>query len=434
MTANPEQVTARQAEWRYLVLSGLQWLPVGLVIPVMVLLLRARGLELPDIGALFALYSAVVIVLELPTGGVADVLGRRGTLIASRLLAVAALLGMAVARDPAGFGLAVAASAASRALQSGPLEAWYVDAVRAADPEAEVRRGIARAWAAEAGGLGIGAVTGGLLPGLVGGLPTGGVIVALSIPFLVAATVTVAGLVAVLGLMRKPMRTGARTTLGQIIRDVPRTVAAGLLLGGRDRTLRLVLAATVSFGFVLAALEVLSPVQFAALLGGEERASAAYGVLVTMAFFASAGGSALAPRTAGTLRSGQRAAALFTVLVAVALGGLAVGPTFLLVASLYVACYLFAGVAGPLRNEIVHHRVEAAQRATVLSAVSVSLHLGALVGALLVPTLATAGFVFGWLSAAVVAMAGAALLALLRPSFVDSQAGPDRRDPRRPLA
>ena len=84
-------LTARQAEWRYVVLSGLQWLPVGLVIPVLVLLLRARGIELPVIGALFAVYTIVVIVLELPTGSLADVLGRRRTLVLSRILYIASL-------------------------------------------------------------------------------------------------------------------------------------------------------------------------------------------------------------------------------------------------------------------------------------------------------------------------------------------------------
>ena len=85
MTSQHRHVlTARQAERRYIALSGLQWLPIGLVAPVLVLLLRARGLELPVIGALFAVYTVVVILLELPTGSFADVLGRRRTLVIQR--------------------------------------------------------------------------------------------------------------------------------------------------------------------------------------------------------------------------------------------------------------------------------------------------------------------------------------------------------------
>ena len=111
-------LNARQAEWRYVVLSALQWLPIGLVAPILVLQLRARGIDLPVIGALFAVYTLVVIVLELPTGSLADVLGRRRTLVLSRILNIASLLGMAVATDVVQFGVVMALGGIARALQS----------------------------------------------------------------------------------------------------------------------------------------------------------------------------------------------------------------------------------------------------------------------------------------------------------------------------
>ena len=191
-------LNARQAEWRYIVLSGLQWLPIGLVAPILVLQLRARGIELPVIGALFAVYTLVVIVLELPTGSFADVLGRRRTLVLSRILNIASLLGMAVATDVVQFGVVMALGGIARALQSGPLEAWYVDSVRAADPEADVRRGISRGWSAEAAALATGAVVGGLLPSLADGLPADGLLIPLSVPYLAAAALQSLGLIAVL--------------------------------------------------------------------------------------------------------------------------------------------------------------------------------------------------------------------------------------------
>lgn len=413
-----------QAEHRYLLLSGLQWLPVGLVIPVMVLLMRARGLELPVIGVLFALYSAVVIVLELPTGGLADAMGRRGTLILSRLLFVAGLVAFAVAADPLAFALAIIVSATARALQSGPLEAWYVDSVRATEPEADVRRGISRGWAVEASAVAIGAVSGGLLPTLLAGLSLDGMIVPFSVPFLAAAVLTSISLAAVAALMLEPVRRTVRPSAGELLRDVPATVAAGLLLAGRDRTIRLVLGAATTFGFILAALEVLSPVHFAALLGGEERASGAYGVLVTLAFVANAGGSAVAPRAAALVRSGPRAAALFSALITLALVGMAIGNYFAIVALLYVAVYLFAGVAGPLKSETLHRRVEAEQRATLLSVASLTQQLGGLVGALIVPALAAASFGTGWLVAAAVGLVGGGVLALVPATVARVSARP----------
>jgi MFS family permease len=409
---NAAILTPSQAEWRYVVLSGLQWLPIGLVVPVLVLLLRARGIELPVIGALFAVYTVVVIVLELPTGSFADVLGRRRTLFLSRILSVVSLAGMAVATDVIQFGAVMALAGIARALQSGPLEAWYVDSVRAADPEADVRRGISRAWALEAAALATGAVVGGLLPSLATGLPAGGLLIPLSIPWLAAAALQGLGLIAVLLLMVEPPN-GAHAPVSRILRDVPSTVANGLRLVGGDRTIRLVLGATAAFGFALSSLETVAPVQFATLLGGEERASGAYGILVTLAFFGTSLGSAGAPRAAAHIGSGPRTAALVTALMAAALAGMATGASFLLVAALYVAFYLFAGLAGPLNNETLHQRVEADQRATLLSVLSLAQMSGGLVSNLLVPTIAAVSFGLGWAVAAGIVLAGAVLLGML---------------------
>jgi MFS family permease len=69
--------TVRSATRRLVGLTALRWLPVGLTTPITVLLAQARGLSLAEIGLLFTVHGIVVIVLELPTGGLADVLGRR---------------------------------------------------------------------------------------------------------------------------------------------------------------------------------------------------------------------------------------------------------------------------------------------------------------------------------------------------------------------
>jgi len=72
---------ARGARRRFLLLRGLRWLPTGLLIPVLVLLLLERGLTLGQIGLVAAAQGLVVMLLELPTGALADALGRRRVLL-----------------------------------------------------------------------------------------------------------------------------------------------------------------------------------------------------------------------------------------------------------------------------------------------------------------------------------------------------------------
>ena len=82
-------LTVRSATRRLVGLTALRWLPVGLTAPVMVLLAQSRGLSLREIGLLFTVHGVVVVALELPTGGLADALGRRTVVLAGIALHMA---------------------------------------------------------------------------------------------------------------------------------------------------------------------------------------------------------------------------------------------------------------------------------------------------------------------------------------------------------
>lgn len=197
MTAR--ELTVASAERRYVALTALRWFPLGISIPVTVLLASSRGLSAADIGVVFAVHSVVALTLELPTGGLADAIGIRPVLVLSALLQIAGLLTLAIAHNLLAFGAAFALVGAGRALDSGPLEAWYVDAVHLHDDGADVTAGLARAAVVEGAGLALGAVVGGLAPALAAG--HGASSDALVLPFLLAAALDVVYLVAVVALV-----------------------------------------------------------------------------------------------------------------------------------------------------------------------------------------------------------------------------------------
>src|SRR6185312_11862993 len=95
--------TVRSATRRLVGLTALRWLPVGLTTPITVLLAQARGLSLAGIGVLFTVHGVVVTAMELPTGGLADVLGRRPVVVAGALLHIASCLLYATATGFGGF-------------------------------------------------------------------------------------------------------------------------------------------------------------------------------------------------------------------------------------------------------------------------------------------------------------------------------------------
>lgn len=131
---------------RYVTICALFWLPLGLTIAPLILLFTERGIPMAAIAGFFAVHSLTAAALELPTGGLSDVLGRRAVLATAGLLNLAALTLVALGTAPWLLVLGMALLGTGRALSSGPAEAWYVDTVRAhSGPGADLRTGLARA-------------------------------------------------------------------------------------------------------------------------------------------------------------------------------------------------------------------------------------------------------------------------------------------------
>lgn len=377
--SGPATVTA--ATRRLVGLTTLRWLPVGLTTPVTVLLALSRGLSLREVGLLFTVHGLVMLALELPTGGLADVLGRRPVVVIGALLNLASCLVFAGAHSFAGFLAGMLLLAVGRALDSGPVEAWYVDTVHELDPAADVAPGLAKHSAADGGGLAVGAVVGGLLPATFGGN--------LAVPYLLAAGLDLLFIAAVLRLLheqRPPHDGTARAALLTGAREVPATVSAAVRLCLTDAPMRLVLLLIAAGGAALVTCELLGPLRFAELAGGRDDGAAVYGTVLASAFAVAALAAMAATPLRRLLHGSTRAAcAALAVLGGLALAALA-GPDLLPVAAVaFVGYYVAHGANWPLLSAVLHGRVTAAHRATAVSAMSLAMAVGGLGGNLLVP-------------------------------------------------
>lgn len=130
--------------YRATTLPGFTW-------PVVTLFLLSRGLTYTEIATASAVLATASLVSELPTGFVADRVGRRAALVVSALLFLVGQLLYAAVHSVAVAALAAAIVGVAEAFQSGSLGAWLYDALAAhgrADAFTEVRaRGAAvRYW------------------------------------------------------------------------------------------------------------------------------------------------------------------------------------------------------------------------------------------------------------------------------------------------
>ncbi len=278
---------------RYALVSGLNWLPVGLHMPIMILLMTHRGLDLGTIGLVVGVHSVLVVALELPTGALADTLGRRGVLVLAAAFNLVALAVLAAADSAWLFAASAALKGVGRALSSGPAQAWYVDTVHATDPDADLSTGISWGHAAGSAALAIGVLAGGFVPL---GLRAAGwdENLALAMPAVLAVIATAGLLVVVLLTLPEPVPR-QRLRLAEVLAATPRTVVRGLRVATASPVLGLIFAGTFTLGVSLNAIELLTPGRLAMLTGGASAGSAGYAVVTAIGFGASSAGSAIAP-------------------------------------------------------------------------------------------------------------------------------------------
>ena len=162
-----------------------------------------------------------------------------------------------------------------------------------------------------------------------------------------------------------------------------------LSLATRNPAVRAVLGRFALVAFGMMAFELIVPVRLEVLTGEPERAASLYAVIFTAGMLGSAISANLAPFCAGASaarRAGRwsppspaapsRASAPSTASLPVAVG--------------LLGGYLLTGPARPLLAEVIHREVAAGERATVLSAQSIVVMIGAFAGSLLLPALAGA--------------------------------------------
>jgi MFS family permease len=392
----------------FLLLSLTRWFPVGLVVGLMTLWPLERGLTIADALLAASLQGLVIFVLELPTSGFADAFGRRPVLVAAAAVNVVSCAVLVLADSFWTFALAAALQGVFRALDSGPLEAWYVDTVHVTEPGADVDGTLAAQGTVLGCSIAAGAVISG---GLVAWhpLPFGS---ALLLPLLVYTALTVGHLAAVVVLLREPRThvdvTGARRA-AQSAREAPAVIRDGLGLLARNRVLLGLVLVELFWSTGMVVFESFQPIRLAELVGGEERAGALMGPVAAVGWGVFALGAALAGQAS------RRIGVTWTAILARILNGLGAvvmglvaGPLALIAA--YLFTYGLHGTAGPMHASLLHREAEARNRATVLSMNSMVAFAAFSLAAPLLGALATgAGTQTAMVTAGAFSVLGAAL-------------------------
>lgn len=374
-------LSAMSIRRRFLMLRALRWLPSGLLIPVIVLLLLDRGLNLAQVGLVFAAQGLLVLVLELPTGGLADTWGRRNVLLFGTGFEFAAFALLAFAQSLPLLALAAALLGIYRALESGPLDSWFVDESQNVEPDADIERGLAQGGVV----LGIAIAVGALLSSALVLLGPLGSIESLVLPVFVALGLVVVEMVVIAVLMaesgREHVTTNAKSKVADVIRDALRTVRG-------SRVLVALVSVEFLWGFGMVAFESFPPAKLGVVMESAESAAAVMGPANTVAWLGSAAGAALVPALTRRWRPAIAAAGMrvFQGLTVVGIA-LAAGPVGVVLG--YIATLVVHGAANPVHQGLLHRAVDdPGTRATVVSANSLTASTGGMIGGIFLGLLA----------------------------------------------
>ena len=367
-----QQLSLRAAHRVLLLLTMTRWLPIGFIVGLLILWKLDRGLTLSQAMMAGAITGVVVFATELPTAGIADSLGRRPVLVVAALVNVASMLALLVADSFAAFVVAAALTGLFRALDSGPLEAWYVDTVHRSRPGADVDQDLSR-MAGVMGAAMAGASVAG--SGLVAWAPLTDRS-PLWLPVAVALALSVVHLVAVLTLLREPPRLDERglAAARRSILETPGVIGSGLALLRDNAVLRGLVLVELFAAISMITFENFMPVRLAELVGGEASAAVIMGPVAAGGWLVFAVGAAAAGRVSARIGVARTAilGRILTSLGAVTMG-LAFGPIALVVT--YFLTYSMHGFGGPAYNALLHREATSRNRATVLSLASMTMFI-----------------------------------------------------------
>lgn len=323
----------------------------GFYIPVSVIYMEAQGLGLAEIGFVQGAFSLAMVVAELPTGYIADRLGRRDALGLGNAIVVAVMVGFTVADSTADFTAVYVLWAVGWTFRTGIADAWLYELLAQRDIEDEHARISGRADSTLRVVSAVTALAAGVL-----------YTVDPATPFLANAGLAAFGIPLLLTLPRTGRTSDDDPGIG--VREAANVLREKLF----QPSIRWIVVYAALFHLAFSVTRVF-----------EQPAMRSVGVSITglgVLYAAFKLVSAVASSAAGPLqdRLGTHGVLLLLVpVVGIAYASFSVIP-LLLVPALFVRRGI-QRVTRPVRNEYINQRLEDVGRSTVLSGVSMVLTL-----------------------------------------------------------
>jgi MFS family permease len=392
----------------YFLITAITWFSVAIPLPIFVLYMQARGIDLFQLGIIMGLYSLVIVLLELPTGGLADAIGRKTVALLANGFALVSGVVMFISFSFWGFLLAMLLNGIGRALSSGALDAWYVDSLQEAEPDVDLQPALAQAGTVALLSLGLGTLAGGFLPQIFSWLPEEGsaLFSPMSTTIILSTTLRIILIVVILLAVQEQSRRTTEAGGWRALYEVPQVVGEALQLSKTNSTLLYLMLITLVGGFALSGVETFWQPRFAEIIEGGQSSSGIFGVIMAISFLAGVAGNLL------SIPLSKRLGKRYTLVATLARGGqglglllLALGGYLIPAAFSFWFFYLNMGLQNSPHDTLVNEEIPAERRSTILSVQSLASYIGGFLGSVLLGFIAQQNTIStAWLVAAALTM------------------------------
>jgi len=345
----------------------------GILAPVISLLFLSKGIEINQLAILMGMYAGTVLVLEVPTGILADLFGRKRTFLLSILFSSCSIIVFLFSRNIFHIGIGIILYGISRALSSGSLEALFIDRVISEGGKDSLATASARLNIYESLGLTLGAVIGGFLPTLCRNIPFFSTPYDLNLILRLSVTIAI-GILTQVFIVDNVIHKG-ETSGWKLLKNHVRLSAE---LIKKETTLIFLFLSVFSTGIFFFSIETYWQPQFLKILPDESYLWL-LGV-VSFFYFASALAGALLSKR--ILKSKKINANILypvgRILLALSLAVLAMQihvPGFIV---FFALVYLFLGISNIPESVLMNEIIPSSYRASILSLNSFILQVGAL--------------------------------------------------------
>lgn len=354
------------------------WGSIGIIIPVLTLILMQKGLDLFQVGIFIAINTATIFLLELPTGGLADQIGRVKVYLISTVFSVLAMVLLLVDDHMIFVYIAAVMLGVARSLSTGTLDAWFIEQFQHLSPKGRLQVALAKIEVWITLGIGCGALLGGVLPMI-------GTWFGLDLYTLNIALIALINLSVAIYTIIRIRESRAYQSQGFLrgFSTLPVVLKDAIHFGFGHSGVLLLITATAFWGFSIVGLENYWQPQVKSILGSAKQ-SWIFGLLSGGYFFAAAFGSIIiTPISCFFKHRYAMILMLFRAIMGISFIILAYQTTIWGFGLVYFVLFMQNGMLNSPHQSLFHKIVPDDKRSTLISLESFMMSIGAMAGSLI---------------------------------------------------